>query len=93
MTKAEMIKIVENHTYTPEDVSAILTAVEAYSSASNNGKPIVSGSLPPDTTGWLIYHNDKVNSVLGAAMRFLNEEQLICLRDCLIERTPKAMTG
>lgn len=48
----------------------------------------VSGSLPPDTTGWLIHHNDKVNSVLGAALRFLDEEQLICLRDCLIKRTP-----
>jgi hypothetical protein len=53
----------------------------------------VSGSLPPDTTGWLIHHNDKVNSVLGAALRFLNEEQMILLKDCLIERTPKAMTS
>jgi len=47
MTRAEFIKIVENHTYTPEDVDAIITAVDAYSLASNDGKPIVSGSLPP----------------------------------------------
>jgi hypothetical protein len=46
MTRAEFIKIVENHTYTPEDVDAIITAVDAYSSASNDGKPLVSGSLP-----------------------------------------------
>jgi hypothetical protein len=42
-----------------------------------------------DSTGWIIHHSDKINSVLGAAMRFLNQEQLIVLRDCLIERTPK----
>ena len=38
--------------------------------------------------GYIIYQNDKVNSILIAALRELNEEQMICLRDCLIERTP-----
>jgi hypothetical protein len=44
---------------------------------------------PDGETHWRIRHNDKVNSVLGAALRFLDEEQMICLRDCLIERTLK----
>ena len=40
-------------------------------------------------TDYRIYHNDKVNSILAAAIRFLNTEQLVVLKDCLIERTPK----
>src|SRR5690606_20571026 len=43
MTKYEMTKVVENHTYTPEDVSAILTAVDAYSEALTQ---------PTEAEGW-----------------------------------------
>ena len=46
MTRAELNKIIDRHTVCPGDYEAILTAVEAYSSASNNAKPDVSGSLP-----------------------------------------------
>lgn len=50
-------------------------------------KPIVMESLLPGTTGYLVYHNDKVNSILGAALMCLSIEQLCALRDSLIERT------
>lgn len=46
MTKYEMTKVVENHTYTPEDVSAILTAVDAYSEALLQQTPCTT--LLPD---------------------------------------------
>jgi len=48
----------------------------------------VMESLPPETTGYIVYHNDKVNSILGAALRCLSTEELCVLRDCLIRRTP-----
>lgn len=48
MTKAELFEVIEYNTVTLSHQRAIKTAVEAYSSASNSGKPIVSGSLPPD---------------------------------------------
>ena len=47
MTKDEMIKVVENHTYTPEDVSATLTAVDAYSEALLQQTPCTA-PLPSD---------------------------------------------
>ena len=62
------------------------------SSASNNGNTLVSGALTPDCTAWLIPDNNRVGSILSAALRLLSQEQMIVLRDCLIERTPKAMT-
>lgn len=37
-----------------------------------------------------IFHNDKVNSILSAALRNLNPEQLVALKDCLVSRTPAA---
>ena len=45
MTKDKLLDII--HGYKRNEISwdSVLTAVEAYSSASNNGKPIVSGSL------------------------------------------------
>lgn len=46
MTKAKLQEIIVQRTHTQSDYDAIWYAVEAYSSASNNGKPIVSGSLP-----------------------------------------------
>ena len=48
-------------------------------------------SPPPskDERTYIIDLSDKVNSILVAALRELNEEQMICLRDALIERTPK----
>jgi hypothetical protein len=46
MTKDELMRVVDCNTETFDNYNAIMTAVEAYSSASNNGKPIVSGSLP-----------------------------------------------
>lgn len=69
------------------------TAAELYAHLSNLHKPDVMESLPPETTGYLIYHNDKVNSILGVAMRCLSTEQLCVLRDCLIERTPSNEGG
>ena len=56
-------------------------------------KPIVMESLPPETTGYIIYNNDKVNSILGAALRNLDTHQLCTLRDCLIRRTPPTEGG
>lgn len=47
------------------------------------------GKGEEDKSTYIIYHNDKVNSILSAALQFLNTDQLIVLRDCLIERTPK----
>lgn len=38
---------------------------------------------------YIIHLSDKVNSILVAALRELDDEQMICLRDALIERTPK----
>ena len=46
MTKAELFEVIEYNTVTLSHQRAIKTAVEAYSSASNDGKPLVSGSLP-----------------------------------------------
>ncbi len=47
MTKDELIGVVLRQTNDDSRRSIILDAVEAYSSASNDGKPIVSLSLPP----------------------------------------------
>lgn len=46
MTKNQLKKIVDKHTTCASDYEAIWRAVEAYSSASNNGKPLVSRQLP-----------------------------------------------
>ena len=46
MTQDELIKIIEMYRDGEIYMDSVLTAVEAYSSASNNGKPLVSGSLP-----------------------------------------------
>ena len=46
MQKWELFKEVLKNTDTVDQYNAIITAVEAYLSASNNGKPLVSGSLP-----------------------------------------------
>ena len=54
---------------------------------------VVIESLPPETTGYIIYNNDKVNSILGAALRNLDTHQLCTLRDCLIRRTPPTEGG
>lgn len=54
-------------------------------------KILVTGlTLTSTDTGqtYIIYENDKVNSILGAAMKNLSTEQLVALRDCLIRRTP-----
>ena len=52
MTKDKLLDII--HGYKRNEISwdSVLTAVEAYSSASNNGKPIVSGSLLSDVDYW-----------------------------------------
>lgn len=47
MTKLELEEIVDVNTVSLENYYAIMTAVEAYSSASNNGKPDVIGSACP----------------------------------------------
>lgn len=46
MTKPQLIEVLKKYHKGEIYIHAVLTAVEAYSSASNNGKPIVSGSLP-----------------------------------------------
>jgi len=45
MTRDELIKECVKYKHSNINIQQLLTAVEAYSSASNNGKPIVSGSL------------------------------------------------
>jgi hypothetical protein len=45
MTKDSLIQIIKDCEEGKVSADAVLTAVEIYSSASNNGKPIVSGSL------------------------------------------------
>jgi len=47
--------------------------------------------LPPDSVGWIIpTKTGTINSILTAALRFLDIEQMIILRDALTERTPAA---
>ena len=46
MTKDELKKLIYSHTTHSNDFDVIWNAVEAYSSASNSGKPLVSSSLP-----------------------------------------------
>ena len=92
MTKSQLIEVLKKYHKGEIYIHQVLTAVEAYSSASNGAKPPVSGALPPDCTAWLIPDNNRVGSILSAALRLLSQEQMIVLRDCLIERTPKAMT-
>ncbi len=57
MTKDKLLDII--HGYKRNEISwdSVLTAVEAYSSASNNGKPLVSGSLPSDDVPLMIWAN------------------------------------
>lgn len=47
MTYDELIKEIKSNTETSENEMAIISAVDAYLSASNNGNAIVSGALPP----------------------------------------------
>lgn len=46
MTKKQLMQVVANNTQFFHQQHAIMDAVEAYSSASNGAKPIVSGALP-----------------------------------------------
>jgi hypothetical protein len=43
MTKIELEMVVTAHTYSDFSTKAIMTAVDAYTEASNGAKPIVSG--------------------------------------------------
>lgn len=45
MTKIELLDAAEKYTYGKISQEDFLTAVDAYSSASNDGKPIVSGAF------------------------------------------------
>jgi len=67
----------------------LLEAEREYASqqAPASNQPV--SAMEDGFTDYRIYHNDKVNSILAAAIRFLNTEQLVVLKDCLIERTPK----
>ena len=61
MTKIELEMVVTAHTYSDFSTKAIMTAVDAYTAASNGAKPIVSGSLqcehlPMIDTGVGYYH-------------------------------------
>lgn len=46
MTYDELIKEIKSNTETSENEMAIISAVDAYLSASNGAKPLVSGALP-----------------------------------------------
>lgn len=71
MTKDSLIQIIKDCEEGKVSADAVLTAVETYSSASNNGKPIVSGSLP-EIPDWIIkYDKAGHQSSAGKAIRFL----------------------
>lgn len=46
MTRDKLIRQIGRYAGGEIDINELLTAVEAYSSASNNCKPLVSGALP-----------------------------------------------
>ena len=48
MTKSQLIEVLKKYHKGEIYIHQVLTAVEAYSSASNGAKPPVSGALPPD---------------------------------------------
>lgn len=48
MTRSELYDFIANATQDQYTTDMIITAVDAYSSASNGAKPNVSGSLPLD---------------------------------------------
>lgn len=48
MEKWELQEIIDTNTVSLENYRAIMDAVEAYSSASNNGNAVVSGALPQE---------------------------------------------
>lgn len=50
MTKEQLIETAVKYVYREISEDVFLTAVDAYSSADNGAKPIVSGALPPDVT-------------------------------------------
>lgn len=47
MTRDELKEMIRCSLFNEQDTEDIMTAVDAYSSASNDAKPHVSGSLPP----------------------------------------------
>ena len=47
MTKEQLIETAVKYVYREISEDVFLTAVDAYSSASNDGKPLVMRSLPP----------------------------------------------
>ena len=49
---------------------------------------MTTGTDLPDFVTYKIYTNDKVNSILSATLQHLDSEQIVALRDSLIERTP-----
>lgn len=49
----------------------------------------IEDNIPTDEIGFTLSKGDEINSILRVALRFLDEEKLIVLRDALIERTPK----
>ena len=54
MTKKQLIETAVKYVYREISEDVFLTAVEAYSSASNDGKSIVSDSLPPEKVDKLL---------------------------------------
>jgi len=49
--------------------------------------------VPEKAKGYLVYENNKVNSILTACLKELDTEQMIALRDALAERTPAPVQG
>jgi hypothetical protein len=47
MTKDELKQYLLNKLFYPQDIQEVLDAVDAYTAASNDAKPFVSGSFPP----------------------------------------------
>lgn len=62
MTKEQLIETAVKYVYREISEDVFLTAVDAYSSASNGAKPLVSGSLP---------HEPMQNRIAKAADKFL----------------------
>lgn len=76
MTKDELFEVIDYNTTTLSHNRAIKTAVEAYSSASNDAKPHVSGSLPPSQIEKL---NELISDFKFKAANSGNEQvQLMC---------------
>lgn len=63
--------------YVPTDIKPVTFTIQ----------PMPYQTIPQETP-YVVYNNDKVNSILSVCLKTLNTEQLCVLRDALIARTP-----